>query len=83
MLTFGPGNTENPRSFMTIYEGDKVIRDFVVCRNPEGVIGVYDRVSEKFLPFDNCVEIQIGDYTHVFTPEEAKKWLESPYMIIN
>ena len=31
-----------------IYDNEILVRDFVPCKNPEGLIGIYDRVNGKF-----------------------------------
>lgn len=67
MLAFKNGDIENPKPWIQIYDGNELIRDFVVCRNPEGKIGVYDRVHDKFYELTNCVVVQEGDYTRIYT----------------
>ena len=70
MLKFKNGDLEKPRSYMRIYDGDDLIRDFAICINPEGTIGAYDLVNDKFYEMTDCVVIQEGDYTKIYTKPE-------------
>ena len=31
-----------------IYDNDKIVRDFIPCKNSSGVIGLYDTVNSQF-----------------------------------
>ena len=33
-----------------IYQDDVLVRDFIPCKNPSGVIGLYDKVTKTFYP---------------------------------
>ena len=33
-----------------VYDGDTLVHDVVPCVNPQGVRGLYDRVTETFTP---------------------------------
>ena len=33
-----------------IYQDDVLVRDFIPCKNPSGVIGLYDKVTKAFYP---------------------------------
>lgn len=73
MLIFKPSNEESPRSFMKIYDGETLIRDFVVCRNPEGKIGMFDRVSNCFVEFTNVIDLQFDGITYLLPDDATSK----------
>lgn len=79
MLTLKKGDLDKPRSYMRIYDGEKLIHDFVICRNPEGKIGVYDLVNDKFLEFYNCVEVREGDRIILYTESEYANSISLDY----
>lgn len=43
-----------PFTNIKIWDKDELVRDFKLCKNPEGLIGYYDFVSEKFFVLDGC-----------------------------
>ena len=44
-----------------IYDNDTLIRDFIPCKNPDGVIGMYDIVNSKFYQNSGSDEFVAGD----------------------
>lgn len=35
------------------YDGDTLIQEYIPCRNPDGVVGVYDVAGDKFIDRDS------------------------------
>lgn len=44
-----------------IYDNDTLIRDFIPCKNPDGVIGMYDIVNSQFYQNSGPDEFLVGD----------------------
>ena len=45
--------------FLKIYEGKEIVRDFIPCINPEGVVGMYDLVESKFYKSEGTLEYEV------------------------
>lgn len=55
--------TQGSRRIYTckIYDNDTLIRDFIPCKNPDGVIGMYDIVNSQFYQNSGPDEFVAGD----------------------
>ena len=52
---------------LKIYEKDNLVRDFKLCMNKNGTVGVYDFVSEKFFELDGVENYKIKEETETKT----------------
>lgn len=55
--------TQGSRRIYTckIYDNDTLIRDFIPCKNPDGIIGMYDIVNSQFYQNSGSDEFIAGD----------------------
>ena len=44
----GQGTCKAVIEYLTIWDGDTKVRDFVPCKNPDGAVGLYDLVGGEF-----------------------------------
>ena len=44
----GQGTCKAVIEYLTIWDGDAKVRDFVPCKNPDGTVGLYDLIGEEF-----------------------------------
>lgn len=42
------GREYAPSQHIKLYDGDTLVKDLVLCKNPAGEIGYYDFVEDKF-----------------------------------
>lgn len=66
--------TQGSRRIYTckIYDNDTLIRDFIPCKNPDGVIGMYDIVNSQFYQNSGSDEFVAGD--EVVPVQNMKFW---------
>lgn len=39
-----------------VYDGEELIKDYLPCKNPEGIEGMYDTITGEFLDRDSFVQ---------------------------
>ena len=70
----GQGTCKAVIEYLTIWDGDAKVRDFIPCKNPSGAVGLYDTVNGTF--YGNS-----GTGTFAAGPEigkaEDREWRES------
>ena len=66
--------TQGSRRIYTckIYDNDTLIRDFIPCKNPDGIIGMYDIVNSQFYQNSGSDEFIAGD--EVGSVQHMKFW---------
>jgi len=45
------------------YESEKLIKNFIPCKNAEGVVGMYDTIEGEFLDRDSFMLLMLKHYS--------------------
>ena len=78
----GDGGTDRPRQFghgkiyyLKFFTGSTLIRDYVPCKNPNGVVGLYDLVTSAFFTSEDSAFVA-GPIKTAYTFGIAQKLIE-------
>lgn len=59
------------QSFVRIYDGDVLVRDFELRKSPDGRWFTHERIKNKSLEFDNMIQVEVGQGSTILYEKKA------------